>query len=257
MIARRPVCDALTILPFGNLLLIWPSQPGGMPLSVRNSKREELLRLQAKTLDGRMRVILQQGLGCSAFEAEAVLNAVHEVYFPFLTEAGRGGPPGCLSLVAISAEEPPGKPVTECEHQTINLVVHRGAEDDKLLQAEGPALFRCRRIPDLCQQALSQGALLTREDLAYRIFFVSPRTISRDLAWLRRHDPLLPVPLRSNIRDIGPVLTHRTQIVRLALEGKTMSEICRIMRHSPAAVSNYLGTFTRCAQLAQRQLQVG
>jgi len=226
-------------------------------MSVRNSKREELLRLQAKTLDGRLRVILQQGLSCSAFEAEAVLGAVHEVYFPFLTEAGRGGPPGSLSLVAISADEPSGKPVSECEHQTISLIIHRGVEDDKLLQSEGPTLFRCRRIPDLCQQALSQDALLTREDLAYRIFFVSPRTISRDLAWLRQHDPLLLVPLRSNVRDIGPVLTHRVQIVRLALEGKTMSEICRIMRHSPPAVANYIGTFTRCAQLAERQLQAG
>jgi hypothetical protein len=50
------------------------------------------------------------------------------------------------------------------------------------------------------------------------------------------------------------VLTHRVQIVRLALQGKTTTEICRILRHSPAAVANYLSTFTRCAQLAQRQL---
>jgi hypothetical protein len=39
------------------------------------------------------------------------------------------------------------------------------------------------------------------------------------------------------------------------LQGKTTSEICRILRHSPAAVASYLSTFTRCAQLAERQLQ--
>ena len=57
------------------------------------------------------------------------------------------------------------------------------------------------------------------------------------------------------MHDIGPVLTHRVQIVRLALEGKTTTEICRILRHSPAAVANYLSTLTRCAQLAARQMQ--
>jgi len=82
------------------------------------------------------------------------------------------------------------------------------------------------------QQALSQGALLTREDLAYRVFFVSTRTVSRDLLALRQADPKTPLPLRSNVHDIGPVLTHRTQIVRLALQGKTTSQICQIMKPS-------------------------
>ncbi len=111
---------------------------------------------------------------------------------------------------------------------------------------------------------MSQGALLTREDLAYRIFFISPRTISRDLQALREKEPMVPLPLRSHalsregtVHDIGPVLTHRVQIVRLALEGKTMTQICQIMGHSPAAVANYVSTFTRCAQLAKRDMQVG
>jgi hypothetical protein len=50
-------------------------------------------------------------------------------------------------------------------------------------------------------------------------------------------------------------LTHRTEIVRLALEGKTTSQICRILRHSPEAVANYLSTFTRCVHLARRGMQ--
>jgi hypothetical protein len=52
------------------------------------------------------------------------------------------------------------------------------------------------------------------------------------------------------------MLTHRVQIVKLALEGKTMTQICQRMRHSPAAVANYLATFTRVAQLAARQLHL-
>lgn len=225
-------------------------------MGMRNAKLEELKRLDAKTLDAQFRVILQEGLNCSAFEAEAVVNVVKEVYFPYLEPGGSKSPPGAVSVVAVCADEPAGKPVSECAKQTVCVQVHRGGEDDRLLQS-GPEHFRRARIPDLCQEAMSQGALLTREDLAYRIFFVSARTISRDLQALREQQPACVLPLRSTVHDIGPVLSHRVQIIRLALEGKTTSEICDILRHSPMAVSNYLGTFSRCAQLDREGMQSG
>jgi DNA-binding CsgD family transcriptional regulator len=59
------------------------------------------------------------------------------------------------------------------------------------------------------------------------------------------------------LHHLRPVLTHRVQIVRLALQDKTSSQICQIMHHSPEAVANYLSTFTRCAQLAREEMQVG
>lgn len=226
-------------------------------MGIRNAKKEELSRLESKTLDAQFRQIIQHGLNCSPFEAEAVLDAVKEVYFPFLDESSPQSPPGKITLVAVSADEPAGKSVADCEKQTVCLTVHRGAEDDRLLREENACTFRRARIPALCQEALSQGALLTREDLAYRVFWVGTRTISRDLSALRAQDPECPVPLRSTVHDMGPVLTHRVQIVRLALEGKTTTEICHRLRHSPSAVSNYLSTFARCACLAREGMEVG
>ncbi|UCC32221.1 MAG: DUF1670 domain-containing protein [Phycisphaerales bacterium] len=226
-------------------------------MGMRRPRREELKRLEGKTLDARFRSIIRDGLNCSPFEAEAVLDVVKEVYGPYLAETPAASPPGRITLVAIAADEPAGKAVSECETRTISLTIHHGSRDDKLLQREGTAGFRRARIPELCQEALSQDALLTREDLAYRIFFVGVRTISRDLKILREENPVTPIPLRSTVHDIGPVLTHRVQIVRLALEGKTTTQICRIMHHSPQAVANYLSTFVRCAQLARRDMQVG
>jgi DNA-binding CsgD family transcriptional regulator len=226
-------------------------------MGVRNKKKETLGRLSSKTLDARFINEIQTGLNCSPFESEAVLGVVKEVYFPFLDEQSVKAPPGKVTLIAISADEPAGKPVVDCEKQSVCLTVHRGSEDDRILQEQGAAGFRQARIIDLCQEALSQGALLTREDLAYRVFFVSPRTITRDLNILREVDPDVMIPLRSTVHDIGPVLTHRTRIVHLALEGKTMTQICRIMRHSPQAVNNYLATFARCVHLKRRDMQVG
>ncbi len=226
-------------------------------MGVRHNDQDELRRLQWKTLDARFRSILEHGLNCSPFESEAVVQAVQEVYFPSLQPSESGPAPGFITLVVVGAEEPAGKPLRDCQKQTVHLQLHRGDQDDEVLQQQGATAFRRQRLPDLCQQTLSQGGLLTREDLAYRIFFVAPRTISRDLAALRTQQPDSPIPLRSMVQDIGPVLTHRVQIVRLALQGKTTTQICQQMHHSAAAVSNYISTFTRCAQLSDRGLQEG
>lgn len=223
----------------------------------RNRKKETLERLNFKTLDAKFLQEIQHGLNCSPFEGQAVMQVAKEVYFPYADQDAPTPPPGKITLVAVGADEPAGKPVADCQKQTVCLTLHRGAEDDRLLYEQSPAAFRQSRIPDLCQEALSQGALLTCEDLAYRIFFVSPRTITRDLTALRKANPGVLIPLRSTIHDIGPVLTHRTEIVRLALQGKTTTQICRILRHSPEAVGNYLATFTRCVQLARRDMQAG
>ena len=227
-------------------------------MGMRKRKGEDVDRLKWKTLDGEFRNIVREGLNCSPFEAEAVLDAVKEVYFPFLDESTPVKvPPGKITLVVVSADEPAGKPLADCEKRTVCLTVHRGERDDRLLMEEGARAFRGARIVDLCQEALSQGGLLTREDLASRVFFVSVRTISRDLALLREKDPGIVIPLRSTVHDIGPVLSHRVEVVRLALEGKRMSQICQRLHHSPEAVANYISTFARCAQLSREGMQVG
>ncbi len=168
-------------------------------MGVRNKKKETLRRLNSKTLDARFLNEIQNGLNCSPFESEAVLEVAKEVYFPFLDEQSVKAPPGKVTLIAVSADEPAGKPVVDCEKQSVCLTIHRGPGDDRILQEQGAAGFRQARILDLCQEALSQGALLTREDLAYRVFFVSPRTITRDLNVLREVNPDVMIPLRSTV----------------------------------------------------------
>lgn len=224
-------------------------------MGIRNAKKEQLGRLENKTLDARFVHAIEEGMNCSPFEARAILAVVKELYLPFFDEASPMAPPGKVTLMVVGVDELAGKPLAECERVPVCLSVHRGPEDDRLLQTRGSQAFRRARIADLCQEAMSQGGLLTREDLAYHIFFCSPRTISRDLAALRKQEPARPLPLRSIVHDIGPVLTHRVQIVRLALEGKTTTEIRERTHHSPEAISNYISTFTRCAQLAEKHMQ--
>ena len=130
-------------------------------MGVRNKKKETLRRLNSKTLDARFLNEIRNGLNCSPFESEAVLEVAKEVYFPFLDEQSVKAPPGKVTLIAVSADEPAGKPVVDCEKQSVCLTIHRGTGDDRILQEQGAAGFRQARILDLCQEALSQGALLT------------------------------------------------------------------------------------------------
>ena len=224
-------------------------------MGIRNRDREVIERLDSKTLDAQFTTEIEKGLNCSPFEAEAVLDIIKEVYFPFLSAESPQAPPGKITLIVVAADEPAGKPIAVCEKRTVCLTLHRGKCDDLLIHQHGPAAFRRARLLDLCQQSI-QGGLVTSEDLAYRVFFVTPRTISRDLEVVRQAHPNVLIPMRSTLHDLGPVLTHRTQIVRLALQGKTTTQICQIMHHSPEAVANYLSTL-RSAQLAAKKLQVG
>ena len=226
-------------------------------MGIRHPGKQEISRLKSKSLDEQFRHVIMEGLGCSPFEAEAILNTVKEIYFPNSPNEESHINPGQIKLICVSSEEPAGKPIKTCEKVTVYLTIHRGIEDDTLLQKEGPHGFRQTRIPELCQEAFSQGGILTREDLAYRIFFVSTRTITRDLKLLRETKSEIPVPLRSTLHDIGPMLTHRVRIVRLSLEGKSFSEICTITHHSPQAVKNYLNLFNRCTYLINNNFEVG
>ena len=120
-------------------------------MGIRNKKRETLRRLDSKTLDARFLAEIRNGLNCSPFEAEAVLEVVKEVYFPFLDEESVKAPPGKETLIAVSADEPAGKPVVDCQKQTVCLTIHRGAEDDRYTRSGRFQPQQCnpgmRRVP--------------------------------------------------------------------------------------------------------------
>ena len=87
-------------------------------MGVRNRSKEGLARLAAKTLDARFLHEIQHGLNCSPFEAEAVLQVVKEVYLPFLDAELPMAPPGKITLIAVSAEEPAAGSATVACHRS-------------------------------------------------------------------------------------------------------------------------------------------
>ena len=109
-------------------------------MSIRNAKQEELRRLESKTLDAQFKTAVQEGLNCSPFESEAVLGVVREVYFPFMGPSTGTAPPGKVTLVAVCADEPAGKPVSDCEMRaTVGLDVASKAQLQDRAASEDPA----------------------------------------------------------------------------------------------------------------------
>lgn len=202
-------------------------------------------RLEAKTLDAQFSNEMRVGLNCSAFEAEAILEKVHEVYAP-LWEGSPTVKPGQIQMVVVDASVAPNVPLAKARQRVVTLTLQAGAEDIEFRKTHSVPALRRKRLCRMCEEAFQQGGLLTLEDLA-NLFNCGVRTLVNDLGALRR-DKLVP-PLRSTVKDMGRAVTHRRLIVSLWLEGLEYSAIARKACHRVESVANYVDKFKRCAAL--------
>lgn len=211
---------------------------------LRNQKQEKKDRLQCKTLDAEFARSVQKGLGCSGFEAEAIVKLAKATYqSDGQTKTLR---PGQMIVTVISELEGARRKIREAAMVRVVITIDDPG-DVALREHFGSDELRRHRLVRVCQETLEQGGLMTVEDLAYRIFNVGERTVVRDLAILRTQG--IVVPLRSTIRDIGRTVTHKEQIIHWWLAGKQYDYISRAVHHSTAAIRNYVETFKRAVAL--------
>ena len=220
---------------------------------IRTQFFEERLRqgrLAAKTLDSMFRRRIEEGANCPPFVSQAILAAVKEVFGLSNDEPDRQLGLGQMQLLVISAAEPAGKPLDDCQKITVRLTLEAGQDDFKVRMEHGVHGLRRARILRVTAEAREQGGLLSYEDLAYRLFNCGVRTIVRDVGALRRRE--IEVPTRGQQQDIGPGQTHRVQAVRMYLQGVEANEIARRMYHTLGSIENYITTFARVAFLADK-----
>jgi len=220
---------------------------------INNSSTQRWDRLAAKHLDQQFVHHIIRGLNCSPFEAEAVLQAVHQIY-AVAFDSSPAVRPGQILLPVVSLEAPPGPRLLDSQQSLVVLTLEDLQEDLPVRRAGGVLALRRHRLVRVAHEALQQGGLLTLEDVAYRLFNCGQRTLCRDLQALRRKH--VEVPLRSTIKDMGRTLSHRRLIVQHWLEGQEYSEIARATHHSLAAVQNYVDKFKRVALLAQQSFDL-
>jgi hypothetical protein len=213
---------------------------------IRQTETELKTRLDSKGLDRSLLTQLQQEFNRSPFESRAILEVVKETYLGQLRNPGHLKP-GQMVTTAIKAQEPPGKPLPECQFVPIVITVH-APEDQQLRRGAGrQAVARVRRlqIERMGWEAVAQGAYLTVEDLAYRILNCGTRTIEDDLAYFRQQGK--EIPLRGQQLDIGRSLSHKVLAIRLFMARKTYTQIQRQINHSHSAIQRYIEDFVAVA----------
>jgi hypothetical protein len=223
------------------------SFPQQEPLLINNTSLQRWDRISAKSIDTQFKTAMQRGLNCSPFEAQIMVEKVHELYGP-LFDNSTTVQPGQIQLVVVDASVPPGVPLSQAAQKLATLTLLDKEEDNQIQQRQSIPALRQHRLMRVAEEAFQQGGLLTLEDLAL-LFNCGLRTLVGDLAALRQQN-LVP-PLRSTVKDIGRAVTHRRLIVSLWLEGKEYSDIAVHSHHSVSSVANYVEKFKRCAALLQ------
>ena len=95
---------------------------------INNTALQLWERLAAKQLDQMFKQRIIDGLNCSPFEADAILQNVHDTYAAFF-QCAPGLQPGQLSLQVVSIEAPPGPRLTHCPQILVTLTWEDSATD--------------------------------------------------------------------------------------------------------------------------------
>jgi len=220
---------------------------------INNSSLKKWERLAQKQLNQQFVNEIVQGLQCSPFEANAILDTVYKVYSSYFETTGNLKP-GQILFQVISIDAPSNTHLKNCPQTTVTLTLDAGDEDLKIREEKGVIELRRHRIQRVSHEAFQQGGLLTVEDLANRLFNCGERTICRDLQYFRKNNIILP--LRSTIKDMGRAISHRCIIVKEWLQGKEYTDISRNTHHSVSAIKNYISKFKRVVALAEEGFEV-
>jgi len=194
--------------------------------------------------------VITEGTSCSKFEAAVISSKALEIF-----NLGPYGDdstflPGQMSWRAIDAAEPPGKPLSACKYKTIRLTVHSIEEDQEVLLKYDRSAKRGQQMARMCEEAFSQGTLLTQEDLA-TLLDCDVRTIRNDQKLYQQKYGIL-IATRGNKCDIGPGITHREKAIQLFLDGQEAISIARQLQHSLKAVERYINSYCRIVYCQQQ-----
>ncbi len=218
--------------------------------AMRKSQAEDRISIRSSVQS--LTNIIAKGCCISPFEAATVAEKAQEAFkigpYGFENEAQ----PGQMVWKAISADEPPGKPLKSCVFKDIRLSVHVLEEDQEVKKKFGMSKKRQQQIIRMTEQALDQETLLTQEDIA-TILDCDVKTIRRDIQKLQSRLGIL-VPTRGNKLDIGPGITHRDKVIEKFIQGQDGVAIARDLTHSLKAVERYINTFCRIL-FCQKQLK--
>lgn len=127
--------------------------------------------------------------------------------------------------------------------RAVRLTLLTPEDIDAVARGASLSEARMKRIARMVHEAFEQGACLSTTQLGLLVG-LSPSVVSNDVRkYHETHDELLP--LRGIVEDCSSATTHKTEIVKLHLEGLATSEIAKKTNHSPKSVERYVRRFNQ------------
>lgn len=207
-------------------------------------------RLRCKEPFHSLEVELQREFGLTPIGSKALIRRIGEFLEEYVCVEPGGRSPGQVSYPAVAIGERAGKPIRHCLTVPVTLTVLHPSDAEVLHNDGSPALRRVR-LARVCAEAYRQKAVLSHEDLSL-LLGVDLSTVRR-LVQLCAREGERP-PTRGLIDDIGPVLSHKGQVVRLYFRGLLPERIAAWTGHSLGSVERYLCDFARVSELRRRGL---
>lgn len=208
-------------------------------------------RLKSKNIRNAIIQKISEDFNLTPIIAEAYFSQITE-YFQQHLNVNLGS--GQISYEAIAADEPPSKHISLAKKITVKLTLLDLNTDLQVLADSGLAGLRRHRLLRLTREAYDQQAVLSYEDLAV-ILTTSPATVKRDARALRSQSYF--VMTRGWKQDMGPGLSHKTQILDLYLKGYQFTEIEQKTNHSESSVLRYLRHFAQVVGLHTKSFEPG
>lgn len=170
---------------------------------------------------------------------QGIVEMVHR-FFPATSHLRQGQ----TTWISVAKNEVSsyGKSITQT--RMVPVIVSLLAEDEAQQRRDGKRLRDIKReaVARACLEIDAQGGCVAASELAI-MFKTTPTTVGKYIAhWEAENGKLLP--RRGTIHDMGPTLTHKKEICRLLfIEGKTVSQVVNLTKHSTRAIDRYITNF--------------
>ena len=206
-------------------------------------------RLKVKNSEQAIIQLISENFNLASKVAEAYYSEIKQYFSEHMTNKAKGGE---MLYEAIDIDEPAGKPIKNSKRKLIKLTFQT-SEDFKIIKEKGLPELRRYKIQRFCNETISQGAVLTYEDLAH-LFTTSIGTIKSDARILREQKILIPT--RGREKDIGRTITHKKQIIEFYLQKYSFTEIKTRTHHSSESIERYLNEFKKIICLKENKIDI-
>lgn len=159
---------------------------------------------------------------------------------------------GQIIYYAVHRNEPAGKALKDCQYVRLKLTL-RHPDDNKIIKEKRLIGLRRHKLKRITDEAVLQGGPLSQEDCA-NILDTDRRTIIRDILALKKQG--IEIITRAHFTDQGRGISHKERVIKLFLQGITLTEISDKAKHNISNVQKYVHDFLRISLLYQEGKQV-